>query len=92
MPAKHHVLASGSLSSRDMLLMAGRNSQDLNKAAEGQALSLLSFAWGYVFEAPTGTLHFMDIRCHRLIEHLHSSVHFSSASALIRSIDANAWL
>ena len=35
---------------------------DSNKAAEGQALSLLKFAWVYVFEAPIGTLHFMDIR------------------------------
>jgi len=45
---------------------AGGEVMDSNKAAEGQALSLLKFAWGYVFEAPTGTLHFMDIRCEHL--------------------------
>ncbi len=54
--------------------MAGKNNEDLNMAAEGQALSLLSFAWGYVFEAPTGTLHFMDIRCRRLCGPLHYPV------------------
>lgn len=31
-------------------------------AAEGQATALLNFAWGFVFEAPTGSLHFLDIR------------------------------
>ena len=47
---------------RGMLLMAGREAEEINKAADRQALSMLNFAWGYVFEAPTGTLHFMDIR------------------------------
>ena len=32
------------------------------KAAAGQATSLLTFAWGYVFEAPMGTLGFIEIR------------------------------
>ena len=45
---------------------AGDEAMNSKKAAEGQALSLLKFAWGYVFEAPTGTLHFMDIRYEHL--------------------------
>ena len=67
--------------------MAGRSSEDLKKAAEEQALSLLIFAWGYVFEAPTGTLHFMDIRCHCLTQHLQSSIRPVMPGALIK-----AWL
>ena len=51
--------------------MAGKEGESLNKAAEGQAQSLLRFAWGYVFEAPTGTLHFMDIRYRHLIRAYH---------------------
>ena len=31
-------------------------------AAEAQATALLNFAWGFVFEAPGGSLHFLDIR------------------------------
>lgn len=43
-------------------LCANAEAKESSKAAEGQALSLLKFAWGYIFETPTGSLHFMDIR------------------------------
>ena len=41
---------------------AGEKSKSSDEAAAGQATSLLRFAWGYVFEAPMGTLGFIEIR------------------------------
>ncbi len=40
----------------------GQTSPDDGGRAEAQATALLNFAWGFVFEAPGGTLHFLDIR------------------------------
>lgn len=31
-------------------------------AAEAQAIALLQLAWAFVFEAPAGSMHFLDIR------------------------------
>lgn len=42
---------------------AGQPAQtDMRGAAEAQATTLLNLAWGFVFEAPGGSLHFIDIR------------------------------
>lgn len=49
---------------------AGNEGGSTSAAAELQATSLLNFAWGFVFEAPGSTLHFLDIRhaaCYYLI-------------------------
>ena len=45
-----------------LLCSAGEGMKDSDEAMAGQATSLLRFAWGYVFEAPMGTLGFIEIR------------------------------
>lgn len=62
--------------------MAGREDEGLNKAADGQALSMLKVAWGYVFEAPTGMLHFMDIRYWRCVRTMLHSVDQAELSGM----------
>ena len=45
-----------------LLCSAGEGMKGSDEAMAGQATSLLRFAWGYVFEAPMGTLGFIEIR------------------------------
>ena len=45
-----------------LLCSTGEGMKGSDEAAEGQATSLLRLAWGYVFEAPMGTLGFIEIR------------------------------